>query len=258
MSKRMKLISDVDYDRLMKSTLPTDSKEASFHDKNITASKLLDVSSIADDIKLALYNTLIKGINDKLSQLVSEPIPVRIENTEIPQPTSAENNNTEPATSNELVDSHLLSILPQSFRKPALYIMQILRQYEYIISWDATGEVKFDDVRCVGSNIVDLLSYVLRPKLKFPDGQPVGGKRFLYALRACSVPLVVLGVTLRRTLQTTSISTLKKRRTLGPTAIVAQQINDEDIGSQQEGFFTPASSINNPKRWQKFERRVPE
>jgi hypothetical protein len=71
------------------------------------------------------------------------------------------------------------SVLPTTYIDGALYIMSLLRRHSHEISWTSTGEVSFQGVPSLGSNIIVLLSYVLRAKIKYPKGPPIGVKRFM-------------------------------------------------------------------------------
>jgi len=239
----MKLISDVDYERLTKPQLPLSSGEALFHDKSDAATKLLEINSIADDIKLVLYNTLVRGINEKLTELVSKPVPVitsamNMKETEVETPGEK---TIKVSEYEELRDNRLVDILPKSFQAAALLILKLLRKHESDIGWSATGEVNFNTVRCVGSNIIDLLSFVLRPQLKYRGALPAGANRFLYLLRKLSIPTVILGIHLRQTMNETSTETLKRRRTMkrpltpvGSSSEEEMQHKDSDQFSSEE------------------------
>jgi len=251
----MKLISAAEYDQLVKKHLPITGQEASFHGTNEKASKILDDSAIPDDIKLCLYSSLVKDINQKLVELTERPQLVKVVNADLPKAES-----TGPVTSNnestEDIDINLTSLLPKTYIEPSLYIMSLLRRHQYDITWSNSGEVSFNSVQCPGSNIIDLLNYVLRPKIKCPNGPPIGAKRFLYALRRCSIPTIALGIHLRQTFVETTTETLKKRRTMGSVKHTPdiETPNRENEDQADNEFATP-TALSKP-RWMSFTRRV--
>jgi hypothetical protein len=53
-----------------------------FHGTTERATNLLDMNTIPNDIKLALFNNLVKGLNQQLVELKSELVQVKVEDIE--------------------------------------------------------------------------------------------------------------------------------------------------------------------------------
>jgi hypothetical protein len=64
MAKRMKLISVSEYERLTKSRsgIPISPDESVILNKSAKASKVLSLETIPDDVKLALYNSIVHSL----------------------------------------------------------------------------------------------------------------------------------------------------------------------------------------------------
>jgi hypothetical protein len=92
--------------------------------------------------------------------------------------------------------------------------MLLLKDSPELIKWDLSGECTLNGDIAEGSNIVDLLNYVLNPYQKMIS--PTGAKRFLYTLRLLKVPVSTLGVKIREKLSNINTITLRKKRTLAP------------------------------------------
>ena len=64
-------------------------------------------------------------------------------------------------------------------------ILNRLKAYPNVISWDKTGQVKLDGKDVQGSNISDLLSDAVRSRKNF---NPVGPKEFFRVLSTVNMP----------------------------------------------------------------------
>ena len=217
MAKRMKLVTEAEYQRLLNlrsHPVPRQLEESSFIEKELEASNLLHLNSLPDDIKLALYGSVLKNVNDKLSELQNKPTTVILSghNQSSKSDEISRFLETNTATSNELSpdDEFLLGNLPDTFQPSARKIIEYLKPNPDLISWLPTGQCRIHGELVDGTNIVDLLSYILRSNLKI--GEPVGTKRFLYILRVLNVPISILGHKRRSELKR-PLDDLKRRQT---------------------------------------------
>lgn len=258
MSKRMKLISHVEYEKLVNAsqsnlnhqkTLPV----KSFNQKDSGLSSFLNLNSLPDDIKLALFNTAARGLHaqfENLSQspqnvkIIEDEVPSRVrenESREIEQNAQAPVDNP-PSLQDADIESEsnqrLLEMVAPKFRPAAKFIMTALLKTDDV-SWESGGEVSFSGEPRPGANILDLLSWILRPTFKLT--LPVGGNTFLYVLKKLSIPSSIMGLKIR-TLPRTSLGTLRTRRT------AATPIN---FGSPNETFESPPSSTP-PSGWASY------
>jgi len=246
MAKRMKLISEVEYDNLKSSNLPKNISQTSFEEKLKIGNDLLRLNSIPDDIKLALYSSIVKNMHDKLNSLVEDSKSIRILNKKpdtTEQSTMIEDSHNPMEEKNELttaLDEDFTSLLPVSVQKPALVILHLLKRVPGLISWNTNGECSFNGVTAHGSNISDLLSYVLRPNLKI---NPRGLGRFLHTLRVVNMPTSILGCKMRLKLQETSTPTLQQNATV--------DYEDEDV------FATPIA-VTEPRTSREFPKEKPK
>ena len=88
-------------------------------------------------------------------------------------------------------------------RDRAMAILNRLKSYPNVISWDKTSQVKLDGKNVQGSNISDLLSDAVRSRKNF---NPVGSKEFFRVLSTVNMPkdLVRNEERWKQTLQLTS------------------------------------------------------
>ena len=82
-------------------------------------------------------------------------------------------------------DSAIVEPIPRTMRDRAMAILNRLKSYPNVISWDKTGQVKLDGKNVQGSNISDLLSDVVRCRKNF---NPVGPKEFFCVLSTVNMP----------------------------------------------------------------------
>jgi len=90
MSKQMKLISEVEYEKLVQRGLeqnlvPNPITVTSFRRRDIDSSSILTLTSLSDDIKLALFNTVVKGLRTQFEELSKRPIPVVMKEDKVVQ-----------------------------------------------------------------------------------------------------------------------------------------------------------------------------
>lgn len=222
MSKRMKLVSEIEYEKLLSKSqyLPKSLDEKNFFDKDSLASSILNLHTLPDDIKLHIYSSVLKNVNEKLIEIKNTPSKVLVMNPDkniniINKPSVVNNKKISVTTSEEnltLRDLALLNHITIKLRNSAKKLMALLRNSPDLIEWDYDGECTFNynDI-AQGSNIIDLLNYALNPYQKMIS--PIGAKRFLYTLRIIKVPVTILGCKIRDKLSETDTITLRKRRT---------------------------------------------
>lgn len=217
MARRMKLVSEAEYEKLFSTrtnSLPIPRSKATFLESERKATQILDLSTLPDDIKLALYSSVVKNLNEKLSELHTEEKNVHVSNF----PKQADNiqvpNTSESPQEINTYDQYLIDAIPETFRPAAQKLIQFLKVAPGLISWNALGQCSFDGLEAEGSNLVDLLSFTLRPNLNV--GEPAGAKRFMYVLKVLGVPLSILGLKRRKEIAEVDQVTLRKRRTKVP------------------------------------------
>jgi hypothetical protein len=155
---------------------------------------ILNDTMIPDDIKSHMYSSILNSINAKLTKLTEE-VPKQ-QNIESSKASTAKTENKKTVEEIPEKDLLLLQGLPDSIRWKGSYILSVLKQYPKLIYWDKVGRVSFfSEIPGAGSNIIDLLRYVLSPvKAKT---LPQGINRFLFVLKHINVPSAVLSQSLR-------------------------------------------------------------
>lgn len=134
--------------------------------------------------------------------------------------------------------SEILDLIPKTYAKKAVLLMNLLSSNENKIKWDNDGTVIIDNKKIDGSNIVDLVNDSLRP-LKKSD--PVGWETFAKALKDIRVPLTYIGNPKRCEF----ISGMQS------------QLNFST--PEEESFYTPTSDKQNKRKlknkleWEKWE-----
>lgn len=219
MAKRMKLISEADFNRLSQnssSTIPN-LNESTFDKNNQRANLLLQTQTIPDDIKLAMYTGLMNSISENLRKILETPILVKsvdevkcgshdasdtTASTDKEYTTEASTSSAETAEcflELNATDNQLLSKLPEKCKKKATDIMLSLKEHPELIRWNKNGEVAFFDKEFeAGSSIVDLLSYAIHD-LKWSIA-PKATNRFLLCLKRLNIPLSLMRADVRKML----------------------------------------------------------
>lgn len=79
MAKRMKLISEADFNRLSRNSSShlAYCEESAFEKNNKKANALLQTHAIPDDIKLMMYTGLMNSISENLRKILETPILVK-------------------------------------------------------------------------------------------------------------------------------------------------------------------------------------
>lgn len=219
MAKRMKLISEADFNRLnenLNSILPN-CNESSFVKNNHNAHELLQSHTIPDDIKVAMYSGLMNSISENLKKILETPILVKsvddkkcfshdqslnissLEDDTTTDISDTTGNSAASAVQLNNLDNQFLAKLPEKCRRKAGDIMLTLKQNAELIRWNKNGEVAFFDQDFeAGSSIVDLLSFVVHD-LKWSVA-PKASNRFLLCLKRLNVPLSLMRADVRKML----------------------------------------------------------
>lgn len=87
--------------------------------------------------------------------------------------------------------SHLLRLIPKSYLKKGELLLETILQNKDVIDWENNGTVLINKTAIPGSNIVDLISDVLRPIKKLDN--PIGWEAFSSALKEIKAPLTCVG-----------------------------------------------------------------
>jgi len=237
MAKKMKLITEGEYLALQNNDIPANIAHSSFQEKTKLGGDLLHLDSVPDDIKLALYSSIVRNMHEKLVSLTADAKTVHV-STPMTNPVTSTNDEvtTQNDDSESAMDELITGSLPSYVQRPASIILKYLKRVPGLISWNSNGECSFNGVTAHESNIVDLLSYVLRPSLKI---NPTGLGRFLYTLRVTNLPNSILGHKIRLEMQRTNTDQLRQN----VTPSVSFQNNEEET-SDTEVFGTPSGVVN--------------
>lgn len=200
MAKRLKLVPFSDQSYKSFKDLPLPIEQGYVVSKSKTANEVLNDTDIPDDIKVQLYSQMTNSINKKINQMFSpiskkEKVTDKEKETVRKEPSSTSSSPIKSYPSQ--ADRNLLEKLPIKFRPHALTIMNTLKPYPSLIKWNKKGTVTFFGSELVeGSNIIDLLSYVLR-NLKWSKDPP-GINRFLATCKLLNVPTSLLSAAIRK------------------------------------------------------------
>ena len=218
MAKRMKLISEADFNRLsqLKNSITPNVEKSALEKKSHDVHLLLKAHSIPDDIKLAMYTGLMSSIGDHIKSILETPVLVKtVDGNQFPREThkdesvessdpdySAETTNSSTSSSSSSLhltgsDNLLLHKLPLKCRKKAGDVMLCLKQHPELIDWNKSGDVSFFGQQFENDiSIVDLLSYLCHD-LKW-DVAPCGTNRFLLCVKRINVPLSLMTSEMRK------------------------------------------------------------
>lgn len=145
-------------------------------------SELLERNNLPDDVKVKLLNILLSRYQ-RLIHKPKEPIKVSIakdETKEIPSPP--------PSSDNSIINQIKITI-PQSYQKFISPLVSLLKQSEY--NWNNKGELVVNNQVIEGSNIVDLISYLMRSRKSVLS--PVGFNIFWEGIRKLNIPREWIG-----------------------------------------------------------------
>lgn len=134
-------------------------------------SQVLHDPDIEDRTKWSQYQQMLQRnqhFHDQMRQPVSIPI--------VEKPSMA--------TVSQSFEQEILSLLPKTLKTKGELLCKRLYDNE-VITWDSKGRVSINGNVLPESNIVDLVSDVVRRR---KSGGPTGWRRFLEALRQINVP----------------------------------------------------------------------
>lgn len=149
-------------------------------------SELLERNNLPDDVKVKLLNILLSRYQ-RLIHKPKEPIKVSIakdETKEIPPPSPP----PPPSSDNSIINQIKITI-PQSYQKFISPLVSLLKQSEY--NWNNKGELVVNNQVIEGSNIVDLISYLMRSRKSVLS--PVGFNIFWEGIRKLNIPREWIG-----------------------------------------------------------------
>lgn len=192
MSKRMKLISETEFNRLKaldkSKVLPIVGNKKDFFSAQDEGDNLLNENNLPDDIKSQLYGNLLRSFNSKLNSILKPSI--KEEQDVI---------NSKP-TANILIselDTNLLKGLPNNIRWKGTFILSVLKKYPEFIVWNSRGNCSFfKEDFLENSNIIDLLRYAVSAVKS--KNVPEGINRFLFIIKLTNIPHSILSLKLRQ------------------------------------------------------------
>jgi len=199
MAKKMKLISEDEYKTLVSHSLPKDVLENSFTTKEHQKGILLNTNSIPDDIKLAMYMNIVRECQSQIEHIQKKPIAVSVsvskKETDGEQMPKVE---IKDKTQGSEVESPLnfLETIPEKYRESASFILSMCRDKSDLISWDNFGIVSFNGIKEPGTNIVDLVSFLVRG-IKWTN-QPKGINRFMEICKKIHIPATLVRKAIRK------------------------------------------------------------
>ena len=169
MAKRMKLITEADFNHLTKEK--NKFYASNLEKKDLEAKTLLETHSIPDDIKLSMYSKLMNSISQQVKEILDKPIIVKSLDhaehsfkinedarlsssvstdpceTSFAESTDSSSGNSTTTDFVEIQlsasDRALLGKLPERCRRKAGEIMMTLKQHSDLIRWNNNGEVSF-------------------------------------------------------------------------------------------------------------------
>lgn len=207
MAKRMRLIPEQNYQKLMETIHYSENKNsASILNREEKEQTLLG-ADIPDDVKIKLYMHLISEFNSKIDDLKKSPSLSNIKETK--------DNDAQTTSSKtyELTEQehNLIQFIPEKFRESAEAIVKLLARHKDLITWDKQGVVTFfKNETEKDSSILDLINYLLRD-LKWKS-VPKGINRFLIICKKLNIPASLVRSSLREAL-TSPIDNLSPVRT---------------------------------------------
>lgn len=153
MAKKMKLISESEYNRYLKLSGTNDQNgrsDAKVPYQKLEKNEILESNSIPDDIKLILYQDMARRMYQK--KHVESKKPFLVETI---------------ASKKEIGDQSILKItLPLVLQQVSHDHAKAIAEHmmEKGVSWDAHMEISIGDQRIPGSNVIDLLTALTSKK----------------------------------------------------------------------------------------------
>ena len=193
MSKRLRVISEDEYQRLEKKSKPTLHAQNHFLEETTqNASEIINAKEIPDDIKIHLYSGIMKNVKKQIEEIINKPIAVKL-NVENQETNLQKNNN--PNISELIIDAKglkddhsFVAKAPATYKPKYFEILRALRKHPDLIKWDSIGRVTFfKNEYEPETNLHDLLNYSVRD-MKW-QGNPGGINRFLNVVKLANVPV---------------------------------------------------------------------
>lgn len=192
MSKRMKVISEEEYLRLINyrkpNILPDTGEKLAFFNQQSKAEHILN-ENVPDDIKVQLYSQYQNARNSKLDKITRKKPEAKLDlHTKVDTDIENELNKT---------DQLLLNGLPVSLRWKGSFLLNVLKRFPQYLTWNEKGQCNFfKDGIDPKTNITDLIRFCISG-LRWTKALPVGINRFLFALKIINVPTSILSTQLR-------------------------------------------------------------
>ncbi len=201
MAKRMRLIPEHKYRKLMETIHYNDNKSVTnILSKEEKAETILE-ADIPDDVKIRLYMNLVSEFNSKIDELKSKPS-LSVKESDAIITDASNSTHTNPSKkSYELAekDQNLIQFIPEKFRESAESIFKLLSEHQDLITWDKQGVVTFfKNETEKDTSILDLINFLLRD-LKWKS-VPKGINRFLIICKKLNIPASLVRSSLREAL----------------------------------------------------------
>ena len=179
-ARKMALVDPRMLDTLRSPPTPTDTlgkKVQALDDEMMT---ILDRKDLDDRTKVTLYNQVLQQYNVLSDKHVKEPVRVIAVNESGAGAGVAEGAVGAPATSR--IEADVVDTVAKTMQAKARRLMEHLKRD---ISWTARGELIHEGVSVAGSNVVDLVNYLLRKR----KTDPTGWQPFARQLRTMNLPM---------------------------------------------------------------------
>ena len=154
---------------------------------------------------MRLYNQALLRYNDTAKMSATKPTPVIV----------VKDDET-PATTD--IMGEVVTTLPKALQEKGRQLVSRLKTTQ----WNDRGELLHEGMVAPGSNVVDIVHYLLR---KLKTSEPIGWQQFGSQMRAANIPMELVGnVARRRHIQ-------QRKQTLTPKQKKVDEYNFPTIGS---------------------------
>jgi len=203
MAKEMRLVSEEEYQRLLKQGSTNSVKSQKNTNNGLEGFSLLDDVNVPDDIKVHLYSSLLRKIlfelqsEDALKQKIDDKASsgkLKVSDKEVQTSTPQVRDVAVTATTFNLLTDRDLSFIGKDFadtaRSHAKLVLSIFKNNPALMKWNLNGEVSFFNNKFEpATNLNDLLSYAFR-HVQMPI--PPGFNRFMKACSYIEFPSAML------------------------------------------------------------------
>lgn len=194
MAKRMRLVPENVYNTLYPQVLekltPDASSSIQDYNDDVDLDTFLKSPDMPPDIKIALYENMLKRFRHHTER--EENRPIKVETVQPPESTSKQviaRGRYSEDDLQRLVNNYFA----QTHRENAIHILRLINNHPEVLQWNDQKEIMWRGSSVVGSNIIDLLHDVLRRLQRF-NNKPLQGRReFLSALTWLNVPESFIG-----------------------------------------------------------------